>query len=119
MKAVMTEDIVNEICKVCSEALGKPDTFSIFEGEIRKINEAMSGFYPYEESILVGTLDSSLSVESEIFLSDMNFFKDDMALVFFVRDDIIEMYFCHDSWDGFQSELTFTFKKTFDDDLFD
>lgn len=49
----------------------------------------------------------------------MIFFKDDMALVFFVKDDIIEMHFCHNSWDGFQPELTFTFKKTFDDDLFD
>lgn len=40
----MTEDIVNEICKVCMEALDNTDIFSIFEGEIRKINEAMSGF---------------------------------------------------------------------------
>jgi hypothetical protein len=43
-----------------------------------------------------------------------------MGLVFFIRDDdIIEMHFCHDSWSGFQPELSFTFKKTFDDDLFD
>ena len=42
-----------------------------------------------------------------------------MALVFFIENDTIKMHFCHDSWDGFQTELDFTFKKTFDDDLFD
>ena len=68
--------------------------------------------------ILIGDLDLSIEVES--FLSDVNWFKDDIALVFFIRDDdIIEMHFCHDSWNDFQPELTFTFKKTFDDDLFD
>lgn len=119
MKKVMTEDIVNEICKVCSKALGNFGKFSIFKGELRYIDDAMSGFYPWGESISVDILDSSLSVESRIFLSDINLFKSDMALVFFVRNDIIEMYFCLDSNDGFQSELSFTFKKTFDDDLFD
>lgn len=117
MKKVMTEDVVNEICKACSEVLDNADMFSIYEGKIRKIDEEMSGFYPYGEAVLVGLLD--LSVESEIFLSDVNLFRDDMALVFSVENDIIKMHFCLDSWDGFQPELSFTFKKTFDDDLFD
>ena len=118
MKTVMTEDIVNEICKVCSEFPDSTDTFSIFEGEIRQVYDEEDAFSPYGEPILVGDLDLSIEVES--FLSDVTWFKDDMALVFFVRDDdIIEMHFCHDSWSGFQSELAFTFKKTFDDDLFD
>lgn len=117
MKKVMTEDIVNEICKVCSEALDNADMFSIFEGDVRKIDDEASGFYPFGERILIGDLDLSTEVES--FLSDVGWFQDNMALVFFVENDIIEMHFCHDSWDGFQSELSFTFKKTFDDDLFD
>lgn len=118
MKKVMTEDIVNEICKVCTEALGGTDIFGIFEGEIRQVYDEEDGFSPYGEAILIGDLD--LSIEVENFLSDVNWFKDDMALVFFIRDDdIIEMHFCHDSWDGFQPELTFTFKRTFDDGLFD
>ena len=116
-KKIMTEDVVNEICKTCSEALDNADKFSIFEGEIRKIYEAMSGFYPHEEPILVGDLDLSTEVGS--FLSDVSWFRDDMALVFFIEDDTIKMHFCHNSWDGFQPELDFTFKKTFDDDLFD
>lgn len=119
MKKVMTEDIVNEICKVCSEVLRDFGKFSIFKGEIRKIDEAMSGFYPWGESISVDILDSSLSVESRIFLSDVNLFKSDMALVFFIRDDVIEMCFCLDSCDGFQPEVKFSFKKTFYDNLFD
>lgn len=118
MKKVMTEDVVNEICKVCEELPDSTDMFSIFKGEIRKIDDAMSGFYPWGEPTLVDDLD--LSTEAGIFLSDITWFQDDMALVFFVRDDdIIEMHFCHNSWDGFQSELSFTFNKTFDDDLFD
>jgi hypothetical protein len=118
MGKVMTEDIVNEICKVCIEALGCTDTFSIFEGKVRYIHDEENGFCPWGEPVLVGDLD--LSIEVERFLSDINWFKDDMGLVFFIRDDdIIEMHFCHDSWDGFQPELSFTFKKTFDDDLFD
>lgn len=121
MKKVTTEDIVNEICKVCTEALGGTDTFSIFEGRIRQVYndyDEEDVFSPYGESTYVGDLDLSIEVES--FLSDVNWFRDDMALVFFIRDDdIIEMHFCHDNWSGFQSELTLTFKKTFDDDLFD
>jgi hypothetical protein len=123
MEKVMTEDIVNEICKVCLEALDWSnmfsifDGFSIFEGEIRGIKDEESGFYPCGEPILVGDLD--LSREVERFLSKITWFQDDMGLVFFVENDIIKMYFCHDSWDGFQPELSFTFKKTFDDDLFD
>lgn len=119
MKKVTTEDIVNEICKVCNEALGNFGMFSIFKGELRYIDDAMSGFYPWGVSISVDILDSSLSVESRIFLSDINLFKSDMALVFVVENDIIKMHICSDSWDGFQPELSFTFKKTFDDDLFD
>lgn len=113
----MTEDVVNEICEACSEVLDNANKFSIFEGEIRKIDDKESGFYPYGESVLVSDLD--LSIETQSFFSDMNWFKDDMALVFFMENDTIEMNFCSDSWDGFQPELSFTFKKTFDDNLFD
>lgn len=119
MNKIMTEDVVNEICKVCSEVFDNADMFSVYGGEVRKIDDEPSGFYPYGEPILVGILDSPLSVESSIFLSDVNLFKGDMALVFFIENDTIKMHFCRDSWDGFQPELTFTFKKTFDDDLFD
>lgn len=117
MKTVMTEDVVNEICKTCSEVLDNTDMFSIFEGDVRKIDDEASGFYPFGERILIGDLDLSTEVES--FLSDISYFQDSMALVFFVENDIIKMYLCSDSWDGFQPELSFTFKKTFDDDLFD
>lgn len=113
----MTEDIVNELCKACSEALDNTDMFSIFKGDVRKIDDEESGFYPFGERILIGDLD--LSIEVEDFLSDIGWFQYGMALVFFVENDIINMHLCSDSWDGFQSELTFTFKKTFDDDLFD
>ena len=119
----MTEDIVNEICKVCSEALGGTDIFGIFEGKVRKIDDEENGFYPHGEAVLVGDLDFSIEVKD--FLSDISYFEDimvgedEMGLVFFVDNDIIEMYFCSDSWDGFQPELKLTFKKTFDDDLFD
>ena len=128
MKTVMTEDIVNEICKACSEVLDNADMFSIFEGKIHKIDDAESGFYPYGEELNVNSLE--LTGDSENFLSDVrwlsNSFKknvddDDeyIGLVFSVENDIIEMYFCTDTWDGFQPELSFTFKKTFNDDLFD
>lgn len=120
MKKVTTEDIVNEICKVYSEIPYSTDTFSIFEGEVRQVYDydEKDVFSPWGEPTLVGDLD--LSIEAGSFLSDVNWFRGDMALVFFIRDDdIIEMHFCHTSWDGFQSELSFTFKKTFDDDLFD
>jgi hypothetical protein len=116
MKTVMTEDIVNEICKVCSELPDCTDTFSIFEGEIRQVYDEEDGFSPYGEPILVGDLD--LSIEARSFLSDITWFQDDMALVFVVENDTIEMHLCSDNW-VFQPELTFTFKKTFDDDLFD
>ena len=90
MKTVTTEDIVNEICKACTEALDSTDTFSIFEGEIRQVYDEEDVFSPYGEPILVGDLD--LSIEVGNFLSDVNWFKDDMALVFFIRDDdIIEI----------------------------
>ena len=120
MKTVTTEDIVNEICKACTEALGDADKFSIFDGEVREIykyNEE-DKFYPYGESILVIDLED-LSIDSRNFLADVAWFKDDMALIFFVENDTIKMDFCHNDWDGFQPELSFTFKKTFDDDLFD
>lgn len=120
MKTVTTEDIVNEICKACTEALDDADKFSIFDGEVREIykyNEE-DKFYPHGESILVIDLED-LSIDSRNFLSDVAWFKDDMALIFFVENDTIKMDFCHNDWDGFQSELSFTFKKTFDDDLFD
>jgi hypothetical protein len=119
MGKVMTEDVVNEICKACIEALGKPDTFSIFEGEIRQVYDdydVEDVFSPYGEPILVGDLD--LSIEARSFLSDITWFQDDMALVFVVENDTIEMHLCSDSCGSFQPELTFTFKKTFDD-LFD
>ena len=128
MKTVMTEDIVNEICKACTEALDNADMFVVVAGSVRKINDEESGFYPYGEELNVNSLE--LTGDSENFLSDVrwlsNSFKknvddDDeyIGLVFFVENDIIEMYFCTDTWDGFQPELSFTFKKTFNDDLFD
>lgn len=117
MKTIMTEDVVNEICKVCNELLEHFNKFSIFEGEVRGIEEEVSGFYPYGESIDLADLD--FSAEAKDFLFDVSWFQADMALVFFVENDTIKMHFCHDSWDGFQPELSFTFKKTFDDDLFD
>lgn len=121
MKKLMTEDIINEICKACSKVLDNANMFSIFDGEIREIHKYYNeedSFYPHGEPILVGDLED-LSIESRNFLSDVVWFKGDIALVFFVENDTIKMDFCHNSWDGFQSELDFTFKKTFDDDLFD
>lgn len=121
----MTEDIVNEICKVCTEALdNKFNKFVIAIG-IRGIEEEENGFYPYGERILVSELN--FSKEALRFISDINYFTDefknayeeDTGLVFVVENDTIEMHLCTDSWDGFQPELSFTFKKTFDDDLFD
>ena len=117
MKTVTTEDIVNEICKVCTELFEHFNKFSIFEGKAREIEDEESGFYPYGESIDLADLDFSAEVKN--FLFDIAWFKEDMALVFFIENDTIEMHFCHNSWDGFQSELDFTFKKTFDDGLFD
>ena len=127
MKKVMTEDIVNEICKVCSEVLDNADMFVVVAGSVRKINDEESGFYPYGEEFNVNSLE--LTGDSQNFLSDVrwlsNSFKknvddDDeyIGLVFFVENDIIKMYFCTDTWDGFQPEVSFTFKKTFDS-LFD
>jgi hypothetical protein len=124
----MTEDIVNEICKVCIEALDNADMFVVVAGSVRKINDEESGFYPYGEELSVNSLE--LSIDSKRFLSDVrwlsNSFKknvddDDeyIGLVFSVEDDIIKMYLCSDTWDGFHPVVTFTFKKTFDDDLFD
>lgn len=119
MKTVTTEDIVNEICKVCSKALDGTDIFGIFEGKVREIDDEENGFYPHGEAVLVGDLDFSIEVKA--FLSDISYFEDimvgedEMGLVFSVENDTIKMYF----WNDFQPELSFTFKKTFDDDLFD
>ena len=125
MKTVTTEDIVNEICKVCTEALGSKFNKFVVAVGIRGIEDEESGFYPYGETILISELD--FSKEALRFIANINCFtdefrnayEDDTGLVFVVENDIIEMHFCHDSWDGFQPELSFTFKKTFDDDLFD
>ena len=46
MKTVTTEDIVNEICKVCSKALDGTDIFGIFEGKVREIDDKL-----HEENI--------------------------------------------------------------------
>jgi hypothetical protein len=124
MKKVMTEDIVNEICKVCIEALGgKFNKFVVAVG-IRGVEDGENGFYPHGDTILVSDLD--FSREALRFFADINCFTDefknayeeDMGLVFVVENDTIEMHLCSDSW-KFQPELSFTFKKTFDDDLFD
>ena len=114
----MTEDIVNEICKVCIEALGNAYTFGIFKNRVFKIDIEDSDFYQYEETVLIRDLD--FSIEAESFLSDIDYFGDIMTedmigFVFSVENDTIRMYLCID----FQPELYFTFKKTFDDDLFD
>lgn len=125
MKKVMTEDIVNEICKVCIEALGdKFNKFVVAVG-IRGVEDEENGFYPYGDTILVSDLDFSREILR--FFSDINWFtdefrntyEDDMGLVFVVENDTIEMHICtSDCW-NFHPELSFTFKKTFDDDLFD
>ena len=114
-----TEDIVNEICKVCTAALGNTDMFGIFKNRVFKIDNEDSDFYPYEETVLIKDLD--FSIEAESFLSDIDYFGDIMlednvlGFVFSVENDTIKMYLCTD----YQPELSFTFKKTFDDDLFD
>ena len=106
----MTEDIVNEICKVCIEALdNKFNKFVIAIG-IRGIEDEESGFHPYGETILVSDLD--FSREALRFFADINYFtdefktayEDDTGLVFVVENDIIEMHLCTDGWDGFQPE---------------
>lgn len=124
MRTVMTEDIVNEICKACIEALGKKFNKFVVAVGIRGIEDEESGFHPYGETILISDLDFSREILR--FIADINCFtdefrnayEDDTGLVFVVENDTIEMHICTDSWDGFQSELSFTFKKTFDDDLF-
>lgn len=125
MKTVMTEDIVNEICKVCIEALGEKFNKFVVAVGIRGIEDEESGFYPCGETILVSELD--FSKEALGFIADINCFtdefgnayEDDTGLVFVVENDTIEMYLCSDSWDGFQPKLSFTFKKTFDDNFDD
>ena len=114
----MTEDVVNEICKVCMEVLDNADMFGIFKNRVFKIDIEDSDFYQYEETVLIRDLD--FSIEAESFLSDIDYFGDIMTenmigFVFSVENDTIRMYLCTD----FQPELSFTFKKTFDDDLFD
>jgi hypothetical protein len=125
MRKVMTEDIVNEICKVCIEALGgKFNKFVVAVG-IRGVEDGEKGFYSYGETILISELD--FSREALRLFADINCFvdtfksiyEDDTGLVFVVENDTIEMHLCSDSCGSFQPELTFTFKKTFDDDLFD
>ena len=119
MKKVMTEDIVNEICKVCTEALGSKFNKFVVAVGIRGVEDGENGFYPHGEAVLVGDLDFSIEVKA--FLSDISYFEDimvgedEMGLVFSVENDTIKMYF----WNDFQPELSFTFKKTFDDGLFD
>jgi hypothetical protein len=121
----MTEDIVNEICKVCSEALGgKFNKFVVAVG-IRGVEDEEKGFYPYGETILISELD--FSREALRLFADINCFvdtfksiyEDDTGLVFVVENDTIEMHLCTIDLYDYQSELSFTFKKTFDDDLFD
>lgn len=125
MKKVMTEDVVNEICKVCIEVLGgKFNKFVVAIG-IRGVEDGENGFYPHGDTILVSDLD--FPKEALRFIADINCFtdefrnayEDDTGLVFVVENDTIEMHICtSDCW-NFQPELSFTFKKTFDDDLFD
>ena len=123
-KKIMTEDVVNEICKACSEALDNADSFVVFKNHIYRVDDAESGFYPWGEKIdFVRNVE--LTGESLNFLLDTKWLGNDydLGLVFFIRDDdIIEMHLCYESYDGydgFQPELSFTFKKTFDDGLFD
>lgn len=121
MKKVMTEDVVNEICKACSEVLDYSNSFVVFKNHIQRVDDAESGFYPWGEKIeFIHNVE--LTGEALNFLLDTKWLGNEynLGLVFFIKNDnIIEMHLCSDSWDGFQPELSFTFKKTFDDDLFD
>ena len=54
----MTEDIVNEICKVCTEALGSKFNKFVVAVGIRGVEDGENGFYPHGDTILVSDLKS-------------------------------------------------------------
>lgn len=119
----MTEDIVNEICKagikLCSRHYNDKRFIIIhdaFHYYIREVFDEGSDFYPYGEKIKLD--DVELSEEAKDFISDVDWLNKNMGLLFLVNSKTIEMYFCSESCDGFEPELKFVFKRTFDG-LFD
>ena len=112
----MTEDIVNEICEAGTELFPNENKFFIIHDCISGVTDEESGFYPYGEKIkLIGV---ELSIEAQVFICDVDWLNKNMGLLFLVNNKTIEMYFCSESCDGFDPELKFVFKRTFDE-LFD
>lgn len=112
----MTEDIVNEICEAGTELFPNENNFFIIHDCISKVTDEEGGFYPSGEKIKL--IDTELSIETQAFIYDVDWLNKNMGLAFFVNSKTIEMYFCFEGCDGFEPELKFVFKRTFDE-LFD
>lgn len=114
----MTEDIVNEICEAGTELFPNENKFFIIHDCISGVTDEESGFYSYGEKIKL--IDVELSIEAQVFICDVDWLNKNMGLLFLVNNKTIEMYFCSESCDdfGFDPELKFVFKRTFDG-LFD
>lgn len=113
MKAVITEDIVNEICKVGIELFPNENKFFIIHDRISGVTDEERGLYPYGEKIKL--IDTELSIETQSFICDVDWLNKNMGLLFLINNKTVEMYFCSESCDGFiESELKFVFKRTFD-----
>jgi hypothetical protein len=111
MVIIMTEDVVNEICRFCTEHFGdKNNCFGVDGAYAFLIDDEMSGYYPYGEKIAIE--DKKLSRNAHDFLLDI-VLMDDRALVFDINSKTIDMRLCYNSHDGFQPELSFSFDKTY------